>query len=200
LHLKWKSLFAGAQIWRAVGSREANTQEAPSSRPTSKILCPALTYVIRRLPSCLHFTGLSRKKLLAWPATQMQSGGGISDTGNQHTVDGDIQRARWPTYMRSTGLLWKRRKCSPVVALSTPVTNRQSMAIFNALDGRPICALTTTWLRGNSIYFLVPILWLCRVRTGLFYIPTSGFVSKSSRFGLCAFKCSAPAVPSANTY
>jgi hypothetical protein len=29
----------------------------------------------------------------------MQSGGGIVDTGNQQTVDGDIQHARWPTYM-----------------------------------------------------------------------------------------------------
>ena len=37
----------------------------------------------------------------------MQSGGGIVDTGNQQTIDGDNQRAQWPTYMRSTGLLWK---------------------------------------------------------------------------------------------
>jgi len=37
-------------------------------------------------------------------------------------------------------------------------------------------------LRENSIYFWEPILWLCRVRTGLLDIPTSGFVSKSSRF------------------
>jgi hypothetical protein len=26
----------------------------------------------------------------------MQSGGGIVDTGNQHAVDGDNQRAQWP--------------------------------------------------------------------------------------------------------
>ena len=32
----------------------------------------------------------------------MQSGGGIVDTGNQQTVDGDNQRAQCPTYMRST--------------------------------------------------------------------------------------------------
>jgi hypothetical protein len=31
----------------------------------------------------------------------MQSGGGIVDTGNQQTIDGDNQRAQWPTYMRS---------------------------------------------------------------------------------------------------
>jgi hypothetical protein len=41
----------------------------------------------------------------------MQSGDGIVDTGNQQTVDGDNsydnQRAQWPTYMRSRGLLWK---------------------------------------------------------------------------------------------
>jgi hypothetical protein len=42
----------------------------------------------------------------------MQSGdGGIVDTGsgagNQQAVDGSNQRARWPAYMRSTGLLWK---------------------------------------------------------------------------------------------
>jgi hypothetical protein len=37
----------------------------------------------------------------------MQSGGGIVDTGNQQAIDGDNQRAQWPTYMRSTGLLWK---------------------------------------------------------------------------------------------
>jgi hypothetical protein len=36
-----------------------------------------------------------------------QSGGGVVDTGNQQAVDGDNQRAQWPTYMRSTGLLWK---------------------------------------------------------------------------------------------
>jgi hypothetical protein len=28
----------------------------------------------------------------------MQSGGGIAGTGNQQTVDGDNQRAQWPTY------------------------------------------------------------------------------------------------------
>jgi hypothetical protein len=28
-------------------------------------------------------------------------------TGNQQAVDDKNQRARWPTYMRSTGLLWK---------------------------------------------------------------------------------------------
>jgi hypothetical protein len=38
----------------------------------------------------------------------MQSGGGIVDTGNQQAVDGDNQRAQWPTYMRSTGFLWKK--------------------------------------------------------------------------------------------
>jgi hypothetical protein len=43
------------------------------------------------LPS---FHGVSRKKLLACPATQMQSGGGIVDTGNQQTIDGDNQRAQ----------------------------------------------------------------------------------------------------------
>jgi hypothetical protein len=37
----------------------------------------------------------------------MQSSGGIVDTGNQQTADGDNQRAQWPTNMRSTGLLWK---------------------------------------------------------------------------------------------
>jgi hypothetical protein len=35
----------------------------------------------------------------------MQSGGGIVDTDNQQAVDGENQRARWPTYMRSTGLI-----------------------------------------------------------------------------------------------
>ena len=62
------------------------------------------TRATAELPS---FHGVSRKKLLACPATQMQSGGGIVDTGNQQTIDGDNQRAQWPTYMRSTGLLWK---------------------------------------------------------------------------------------------
>jgi hypothetical protein len=70
-----------------------------------------VTRATAELPSAFglfrHFTGSSRKKLLAWPATQMQSGGGIVGTGNQHTVDGDNHCARWLTYMRSTGLLWK---------------------------------------------------------------------------------------------
>jgi hypothetical protein len=35
----------------------------------------------------------------------------------------------------------QRRKCSPVVALPTLVTNRQPMAIINALNGRSIFAL-----------------------------------------------------------
>jgi hypothetical protein len=58
-------------------------------------------------PELPSFHGVSRKNLLAWPATQMQPGGGIVDTGNQQAVDGDNQRARWLTYMRSKGLLWK---------------------------------------------------------------------------------------------
>jgi hypothetical protein len=37
----------------------------------------------------------------------MQSGGGIAGAGNQQTVDDENQRARCPTYMRPTGLLWK---------------------------------------------------------------------------------------------
>jgi hypothetical protein len=44
------------------------------------------------------FHGVSRKKLLAWPATQIQSGGGIVGTDNQQAVDGENQRARWPAY------------------------------------------------------------------------------------------------------
>jgi hypothetical protein len=40
------------------------------------------------------FHGVSRKKLLAWPATQVQSGGGIASTDNQQAVDGENQRAR----------------------------------------------------------------------------------------------------------
>jgi hypothetical protein len=58
------------------------------------------------LPS---FHGVSRKKLLACPATQMQSGDGTVGTDNQQAVDGENQRARarWPTYMRSTGFIWK---------------------------------------------------------------------------------------------
>jgi hypothetical protein len=55
-----------------------------------------VTRATAELPS---FHGVSRKKLRAWPATQVQSGGGIIDTGNQQTVDGDNQRAQWPTYM-----------------------------------------------------------------------------------------------------
>ena len=50
----------------------------------------------------------------------------------------------------------QRRKCSPVVALSTLVTNRQSMAITNALNGRPIymhalcrLALEGTWIQSS---------------------------------------------------
>jgi hypothetical protein len=57
------------------------------------------TRATAELPS---FHGVSRKKLLACPATQIQSGGGIDDTGNQQTIDGDNQRAQWPTYMRSS--------------------------------------------------------------------------------------------------
>jgi hypothetical protein len=53
------------------------------------------------LPS---FHGVSRKKLLAWPATQVQSGGGIFDTGKQ-AFDGENQRDRWSTYVLSTGLI-----------------------------------------------------------------------------------------------
>jgi hypothetical protein len=41
------------------------------------------TRATAELPS---FHGVSRKKLLACPATQMQSGGGIVDTGNQQTI------------------------------------------------------------------------------------------------------------------
>jgi hypothetical protein len=40
----------------------------------------------------------------------------------------------------------QRRKCSPVVALPTLVTNRQSMAIINALNGRPIAMRSTRLL------------------------------------------------------
>jgi hypothetical protein len=46
----------------------------------------------------------------------MQSGGGIVDTGNQQTVDGDNQRAQWPTYMRSTGRLALEGACRYKVA------------------------------------------------------------------------------------
>ena len=56
------------------------------------------TRATAELPS---FHGVGRKKLLAWPATQVQSGGGIVDTSeNQQAVDGDNQRDRL-----STGLL-----------------------------------------------------------------------------------------------
>jgi hypothetical protein len=61
----------------------------------------------------------------------MQSGGGIVDTGNQQTIDGDNQRAHWPTYMRSTGLLWKEPGYK--VALdrtSLPVTKTCASAGF----------------------------------------------------------------------
>jgi hypothetical protein len=57
----------------------------PSSRPTSKILCRTLTCVTPATAELPSFHGVSRKKLRAWPATQMQSGGGIVDTGNQQT-------------------------------------------------------------------------------------------------------------------
>jgi hypothetical protein len=39
----------------------------------------ALTCVTRATAELPSFHGVSRKKLLAWPATQMQSGGGIVD-------------------------------------------------------------------------------------------------------------------------
>jgi hypothetical protein len=63
-------------------TREAKQARETSSRPTSKILCPTLTYVTRAAADLPLFHGASRKKLLARPATQVQSGGGIVDTGN----------------------------------------------------------------------------------------------------------------------
>jgi hypothetical protein len=39
-------------------------------------------YVTRAAAELPSFHGVGRKKLLAWPATQVQSGGGIVDTGN----------------------------------------------------------------------------------------------------------------------
>jgi hypothetical protein len=81
--------LAGSRITRGKHTK------IPSSRPTSKILCPALAYVTRATAELASFHGVSRKKLLAWPATQMkmQSGGGIVGTDNQHAVDGENQRA-----------------------------------------------------------------------------------------------------------
>jgi hypothetical protein len=54
----------------------------------------------------------------------MQSDGGIVDSGNQQAVDGENQRARWSTYMRSIGLIgresgykvaWIERVCQCIV-------------------------------------------------------------------------------------
>jgi hypothetical protein len=49
----------------------------------------------------------SRKKLPARPATQVQSGGGIVDTGKPTGIrsDDENQRDRWSTYVLSTGLI-----------------------------------------------------------------------------------------------
>jgi hypothetical protein len=108
--------------WRAVGRiMRGNHTRNPSSRPTSKILCPALTCVTRATAELPLFHGVSRKKLRAWPATQMQSGGGIAGTGNQQAVDGDNRGSPMSTCMRSTGLIackepgykvaWIKRAC-----------------------------------------------------------------------------------------
>jgi hypothetical protein len=42
--------------------------------------------VTRATAELSSFHGVGRKKLLAWPATKVQSGGGIVDTGNQQAA------------------------------------------------------------------------------------------------------------------
>ena len=67
-------------------------------RPTFKILCPTLTYVTRATAELPSFHGVGRKKLLAWPTTQVQSGVvALSTPENQQAVDGDKQRDRLST-------------------------------------------------------------------------------------------------------
>jgi hypothetical protein len=65
-----------------------------------------LTFVTRATAELPSFHGVSRKpqEVAAWPATQVRSGGGIFDTGKQ-AFDGENQRDRWLTYVRSTGLI-----------------------------------------------------------------------------------------------
>ena len=92
------------------------------------------TRATAELPS---FHGVSRKKLLACPATQMQSGGGIVDNGNQQTIDGDNQRAQWPTYMRSTGLLWKEPGYK-VAWIEKPPTVRKLIFTARFRASRPL--------------------------------------------------------------
>jgi hypothetical protein len=59
--------LAGSRITRGTHTR------SPSSRPTSKILCPALACVTQATAEFPSFHGVSRKMLRAWPAMQVQS-------------------------------------------------------------------------------------------------------------------------------
>jgi hypothetical protein len=125
---------------------------SPSSRPTSKIVCPTLTCVTRATAELPSFYGVSRKKLLALASDAKQCspvGGGIFDTGNQQAVDDENQGARWRPACASTGLIWKEpgykvawieRVCQYVKVLPLSSSYRISRLAHPRRTG-PLCVL-----------------------------------------------------------
>jgi hypothetical protein len=151
LHLKWINLFAEAQIGGNLDTRGKTSKRNPfpTDRPTSKILCPTLACVTRATAELPSFHGVSQK-LLAWPATQVQSGGGIVDTGKP-TGSRQSQRQRSQKLTSASGdAVWGAHRpnyiihgqfgsiffapqvplaprCTPVV-ISTKLNSRLSLA------------------------------------------------------------------------
>jgi hypothetical protein len=96
---------------------------SPSSRPTSKTLCPTLTCVTRATAELPSFHGVSRKKLL--PRGQPQEVTSAASDANairwwhcrrwdhQQAVDGDNRGAPMSTCMRSTGRICNKELGAP---------------------------------------------------------------------------------------
>jgi hypothetical protein len=67
----------------------------------------------------------------------------LSTPENQQAVDGDNQRARWPTYMRSTGLLALEGAWIQSSLDRTILSLRKNIASLGFRASRPLIELAT---------------------------------------------------------